>query len=237
LGKALALLRYLAKKEKSIQEFFSDLRDSYCPMDDNTSADEYDGVVMSTVHQAKGLEFDNVLIADDFRWKVIIAANMRSAIHCDEANILYVAITRSKCNLYLTQRASECLNYLSSLSPTIQLHQLPSLKSNEKKFEVWKRKWESFKKNSGHFIGSINDVVFPPDWDNNLHPLALHPQMSSAEQRRKLMEYLRSYHPDKFFPRFGDAIQSIMVRGEIKKVLEEITRQCTEILSSLRAED
>ena len=101
LVKTLNLLQFLVAQKKSIQEFYSDLRGSYSPMREGESPDEYDGLVMSTVHQAKGLEFKDVLIAADFRWKVIESAFLNRKIHCDEANILYVAITRSKCNLYL----------------------------------------------------------------------------------------------------------------------------------------
>lgn len=114
LYKAFTLLQFLKSQQKPIQEFYSDLSASYSPMREDETPDEYNGLVMSTVHKAKGLEFENVLIAADFRWKVIMSSFMNDAIHCDEANVLYVAITRSKCNLYLTEEASKCLRRLSA---------------------------------------------------------------------------------------------------------------------------
>lgn len=235
LLKTLNLLQFLVAQEKSIQEFYSDLRGSYSPMREGESPDEYNGLVMSTVHQAKGLEFKIVLIAPDFRWKVIESAFVNRKIHCDEANILYVAITRSKCNLYLTQEASQCLNYLSGLDHVkVPIQSSSSFQSSIKKLHDWRCEWELLKKKSD-IIESINDVIFPPEWNNDEYPLALHPRMSLEMQRRTVREFLRIYHPDKFFPRFGGAIQSPIVREEIKKVLEEITQKCAEILSSLQS--
>ena len=240
LCKTLNLLTFLVAQETSIEEFSSDLRGSYSPMREGESPDEYIGLVMSTVHQAKGLEFKNVLVAADFRWEVIKSAFVNKEIHCDEANILYVAITRSKCNLYLTEEASLCLKYLSGLDHVkVPIHSSSSFQSNMKKLRDWQREWELFK-NKSDIIKSINDVIFPPEWNNDEYPLALHPGMSLERQRTTVREFLRVYHPDKFLPRFGDAIQSAIVREEIKKVLEEITQKCTEIwtsLQSLREED
>ncbi len=240
LVKTLNLLTFLVAKGKSIQEFYSDLRGSYSPMREGESPDEYNGLVMSTVHQAKGLEFKIVLLAPDFRWEVIKSAFIDMMIHCDEANILYVAITRSKCNLYLTEEASQCLNYLSGLDHVnVPIQSSSSFQSSMKKLHDWRCEWEFFEKKSD-VIESINDVIFPPEWNNDEYPLALHPHMTLESQRRTVREFLRIYHPDKFLPRFGDAIQSPIVREEIKKVLEEITQKCTEIwtsLQSLREED
>ena len=236
LRKTLTLLRFLVARQKSIQEFYSDLRGSYSPMREDESPDEYNGLVMSTVHRAKGLEFKNVVVAADFRWKVIESSFMNDAIHCDEANILYVAITRSKCNLYFTEEASKCLTRLSVLTKVrIRLHSSSSLRSNEMKFRVWLRKWEGFKKNP-NIIESVEDVIFPPEWDNDQYPFALHPQMSLAEQRNNVRAIRLAYHPDQFLPKFGGAIRSTMVREEIKKVLENITRRCTDIWSSFNVE-
>ncbi len=235
LFKTLNLLQFLVAKGKSIQEFYSDLRGSYSPMREGESPDEYNGLVMSTVHQAKGLEFKDVLIAPDFPWKVIKSAFVNRMTHCDESNILYVAITRSKYNLYLTHEASQCLNYLSGLDHVnVPIHSSSSFQSSKKKLHDWRREWELFKKKSD-VIESINDVIFPPEWNNDEYPLALHPRMSLESQRRTVRDFLRIYHPDKFFPRFGDSIQSPIVREEIKMVLEEITQKCTEILASLQS--
>jgi superfamily I DNA/RNA helicase len=54
-------------------------------------------VVLSTAHKSKGLEFDSVELADDFK-----KPNDNDGIEIQEANLLYVAVTRAKKNLVLS---------------------------------------------------------------------------------------------------------------------------------------
>lgn len=53
-------------------------------------------LVLSTAHKAKGLEFDSVVLASDFK-----NPGGEDGIDIQEANLLYVAITRAKKNLVL----------------------------------------------------------------------------------------------------------------------------------------
>ena len=69
-------------------------------------------VILSTVHQSKGLEYDNVKLSDDFiplitSLNTIYAYKSRSAM--EGYNLLYVAITRSKKNLIINK---ELYSYL-----------------------------------------------------------------------------------------------------------------------------
>ncbi|MBX4420391.1 ATP-binding domain-containing protein, partial [Mycobacterium tuberculosis] len=59
-------------------------------------------VVITTVHKAKGREWDNVLLADDFEGRSFSEDMLqRVKINGDpEARLLYVAITRAKRGLY-----------------------------------------------------------------------------------------------------------------------------------------
>ena len=67
LSKALTLLKFLVSQGKPIGEFYSDFRNSFPPMQENESPDDYNRVIMPTVHKAKGLEFNcTVVINDDF---------------------------------------------------------------------------------------------------------------------------------------------------------------------------
>ena len=69
-------------------------------------------VILSTVHQSKGLEYDNVKLSDDFiplvtSLNTIYVYKSKSAI--EGYNLLYVAITRAKKNLILNK---ELYSYL-----------------------------------------------------------------------------------------------------------------------------
>ncbi|XP_019947758.2 F-box DNA helicase 1 isoform X1 [Paralichthys olivaceus] len=66
--------------------------------------------IVGTVHKAKGLEFDTVMISDDFAKVPASAHNLRynhnfkfSNIPDDEWNLLYVAVTRAKTTLIITK--------------------------------------------------------------------------------------------------------------------------------------
>ncbi|XP_032842653.2 F-box DNA helicase 1 isoform X1 [Tyto alba] len=75
--------------------------------------------VIGTVHQAKGLEFDTVLIADDFVKVPGLSSDYQRRINFntglypeDEWNLLYVAVTRAKKCLLM----SKSLEYLLALA-------------------------------------------------------------------------------------------------------------------------
>ena len=237
LGKAVGLLKFLASKKKPLTEFYNLLRMSFCPMSDSESAEEYDGVIVVTTHSAKGLEWScPVLIYDDYKFDAITSAVTSKEKHCDEANLLYVAITRAKCHLYLTKAAKLCLEEMSKLDHVqMELPAMMSIASSRGKYNHWKDSWKSFKDGS-NIVESIDRVPYPPDWTDGNHPLALHPEMSVYEQRTQLLRYLRAYHPDKFYPKYGDRIKAT-VWPEVKDILEQITRKCTEFLGSLQDED
>lgn len=76
-------------------------------VDDHTQANR----IISTAHKAKGREFDNVILGDDFLSMEDIR-NVDTVIQCKkdyslyqsilaEINLLYVAVTRAKRNLYI----------------------------------------------------------------------------------------------------------------------------------------
>jgi len=65
-----------------------------------------DLVVLGTVHKAKGLEYDNVILADDFvdllgenEFKQKVRLQQRGYV--DEFNLIYVGVTRAKMRLRL----------------------------------------------------------------------------------------------------------------------------------------
>uniref|UniRef100_A0A9J7XVV4 F-box DNA helicase 1 n=1 Tax=Cyprinus carpio carpio TaxID=630221 RepID=A0A9J7XVV4_CYPCA len=70
--------------------------------------------ILGTVHKAKGLEFDTVVVTDDFM-KVPCARHNLQRVGGfnadDEWNLLYVAITRAKRALYITKTISNILTF------------------------------------------------------------------------------------------------------------------------------
>eukprot|EP00542_Grammatophora_oceanica_P011329 CAMPEP_0194035294 /NCGR_PEP_ID=MMETSP0009_2-20130614/7724_1 /TAXON_ID=210454 /ORGANISM="Grammatophora oceanica, Strain CCMP 410" /LENGTH=108 /DNA_ID=CAMNT_0038676583 /DNA_START=42 /DNA_END=365 /DNA_ORIENTATION=+ len=93
LCRQLTLLKILRKEGKRIREFYEEVKRSFVPLRAGESVDDYQGVVLSTTHKAKGLEFQNVLIWDDFRFEMLknlvnVLSENRMA---DEGNLLYVA--------------------------------------------------------------------------------------------------------------------------------------------------
>ncbi|XP_074998265.1 F-box DNA helicase 1 isoform X2 [Calonectris borealis] len=71
--------------------------------------------LIGTVHQAKGLEFDTVLVADDFVEVTSLSGNeQRTNFNIgrypeDEWNLLYVAVTRAKKHLLMSQSVKDLL--------------------------------------------------------------------------------------------------------------------------------
>lgn len=58
--------------------------------------------ILSTAHKSKGLEFDNVMLADDFK-----PLSDPEGVDIQEANLLYVAVTRAKRSLHLNDEVRE----------------------------------------------------------------------------------------------------------------------------------
>jgi superfamily I DNA/RNA helicase len=55
-------------------------------------------VILTTAHKSKGLEFDNVILADDFKFSI---GKDLLDMHTQELNLLYVAATRARKKLML----------------------------------------------------------------------------------------------------------------------------------------
>mmetsp|Transcript_13843 Transcript_13843/g.31431 ORF Transcript_13843/g.31431 Transcript_13843/m.31431 type:complete len:706 (+) Transcript_13843:95-2212(+) len=107
LMRYLILLRELRKREQSFDDFLEYVQGSFTRPKKNQALDDYDGVVLATVHKAKGLEFKRVVIYDDFKFHMIRSrGEVQNKIFCDEANILYVATTRARGSSICTLKRS-----------------------------------------------------------------------------------------------------------------------------------
>jgi F-box protein 18 (helicase) len=73
---------------------------------DNDEKDKAE-MIFSTIHRSKGMEYDNVQLADDFITKVSLADKMNdnSALKLnEEINLLYVALTRAQNSLFIPEK-------------------------------------------------------------------------------------------------------------------------------------
>lgn len=99
-----AKVTIVEKYRKRIPELVSRLK--ACSENDFRSAD----FIVGTVHKSKGLEFDTVMVTDDFVKVPCSKHNLRHSpefsfakIPDDEWNLLYVAVTRAKTTLIITK--------------------------------------------------------------------------------------------------------------------------------------
>ncbi|CAD6887304.1 unnamed protein product [Tilletia controversa] len=77
-------------------------------------------IVMATVHQAKGLEWDRVFLSDDFRPALMSELTrdieFQQSYYQNEINLMYVAATRAKKELYLSRTFIQWLSVVNGLS-------------------------------------------------------------------------------------------------------------------------
>lgn len=73
-------------------------------------------VILTTVHQSKGLEFDCVKLADDYIQYINPEHIVRTAQMLENYNLIYVAITRAKKKLWLNKTLIEYFTYIKKCS-------------------------------------------------------------------------------------------------------------------------
>jgi F-box protein 18 (helicase) len=97
------LVEVVKEYGKKIPGHIKKLKDSHLDHDNKDKAD----MIFSTVHRCKGMEYDEVTLADDFITEVKLVEQMadtetaNAAKLTEEVNLLYVALTRTKSNLYI----------------------------------------------------------------------------------------------------------------------------------------
>ena len=60
-------------------------------------------ILLITAHKSKGMEWDNVIVADDFPIDVILKLEHEKGYNQQEVNLFYVACTRAKYKLQLPE--------------------------------------------------------------------------------------------------------------------------------------
>ncbi|KAM9846194.1 F-box DNA helicase 1 [Aulostomus maculatus] len=105
-----------------------------CSIDDLNQAD----FILGTVHKSKGLEFDTVMVTDDFANVPSSRHNLDDAdpnfafdeIPDDEWNLLYVAVTRTKNVLIITNNIRRIITMAGEYYLTSQMPSAPLKASN-----------------------------------------------------------------------------------------------------------
>jgi F-box protein 18 (helicase) len=91
------MINVVRRHKKTIRESISKLNSLI--VKDISQAD----VVLTTAHKAKGLEFDQVVLSNDFYNPFDKEGKLKQNINTEEINILYVALTRAVYNIYLNK--------------------------------------------------------------------------------------------------------------------------------------
>ena len=73
---------------------------------------DFDGIYFSTAHKAKGLEFEQVWLADDFMRFFEDGRELGpDQVDQEEVNILYVALTRARAAIRLSESFDEWVRH------------------------------------------------------------------------------------------------------------------------------
>jgi superfamily I DNA/RNA helicase len=70
-------------------------------------------IILTTAHKSKGLEWDIVVLADDYP-QIYDKEGVYTGLDQESANILYVAATRAKKVLFINNTIDQILNYKGS---------------------------------------------------------------------------------------------------------------------------
>lgn len=134
----LDLLKLIAKNTKTINQFLKRLEELETIIKNKRPSTN--GIFLSTIHSAKGLEFDTVCLLDVFdgilpsKKSKDRPNNSLFSIYEEERRLFYVAITRAKTNLIILNikdRESEFIKEIAPKEPIIpeEKHQESPLKS------------------------------------------------------------------------------------------------------------
>lgn len=199
LRKDIGLLTILMKHTppKRVRDFYADIQLSYVPLDEGTSIEQFDGVILTTCHGIKGLEFDNVYIHSDFKFDTLMKTSdyLNKPRLVDEVNIFYVAVTRTKKKLYLSKEADKFTKYLK------RSEYISTDRGTARKRQEWEAAWERFDADENP-ITHINDIPWPVGSTPN-NPFYLDDKMGEEEQLAFVRRMILRFHADKFMPKYG----------------------------------
>ncbi|HLC99603.1 MAG TPA: ATP-dependent helicase [Patescibacteria group bacterium] len=127
----LEALAEFAGRYDSLSTFLAEvtLQESFAVQSDNQEHQDDDQIVLSTVHQAKGLEWETVFVINLTSNAFPHPKSVDEGNVEEERRLFYVAVTRAKQWLYLTYAVSSgnlMSGYAHISSPSIFLNELPT---------------------------------------------------------------------------------------------------------------
>jgi len=223
-----------------------------------------------TVHRAKGLEFDeDVILADDFRpaltkQGILLARTQMYAFHVEETNIIYVASTRAKRRLLLSQTLWRYFNLLkkaardkdadndertasdadtddpesdSEESDEHKFHM--GLQEDEEELEELRLKhdsaWREFEESVLHGSLPVSLDIIPLPLGIGTNMLCLHANMDNNAIKQEAYKALKRFHPDKMWSRLHtEGRISSDQWPPIKEKLTVIIKTAQEVLKHAR---
>lgn len=118
------ILKSIAKYEKTISDFLSRL-DKLPELIRENTKDNEEAIILSTIHSAKGLEYERVYLMDVFDGvfpSVELSVSSSQAdkeLYEEERRLYYVGVTRAKKELYLFNLADKKCSFVSETVPKI----------------------------------------------------------------------------------------------------------------------
>lgn len=148
--------------------------------------EEQDAVVMMTIHSAKGLEFDNVFVAG---MEEGLFPSSRSVLDSEdleeERRLCYVAITRARKNLYLTNARSRMIYGKTTAAPQSRfISEIPEEYLEETGNEMF-RKVSSFANN---IWDKVKDNTYTPPKTTEPLPEAINFKPGDIVRHKKFGE-------------------------------------------------
>ncbi|KAL3915063.1 MAG: hypothetical protein SGILL_005822 [Bacillariaceae sp.] len=231
LLKFLDLLLFLKKQKVAFNAFESQISESYFPH--SGCVDDYSGTILSTVHKAKGLEFQNVYIYDDFKFHIMMSKTVPRLRREDEINKLYVAVTRSKQNLFFSASSVKSMQKFDEFySHEASSRLFPNFCT---KREQWNVAWTNFKDSNAPIVDFEKDIPWPWASEEEMDAILLDEHMEEEQQYAHLNKLRLRYHPDKFMPKFRSRFSETQLQKDsLMSRLNDITRCVTRERKKLR---
>ena len=106
----------LADDDDTLGNYIDKLDHLYEEIDKKSESQDFKGIILSTVHGSKGLEYNTVFLADlyDGVWPTKESED-NEILMAEERRIMYVALTRAKNELYIINMNDIESSFLKSL--------------------------------------------------------------------------------------------------------------------------
>ena len=140
----IELIQMIAKNEETIESFLAriDYLEQLVKSKINSKEPDKEGVVLSTIHSSKGMEFDSVYVIDVIdtilpsRKSIVLKLEEKFGEYEEERRLLYVAVTRAKNKLTLfdvKQEETEFIKEIKSKNKDIPcVYKIKKKESTEK---------------------------------------------------------------------------------------------------------